>query len=72
MTLEQRIEDAAERLPEGWSITIEVENGAASITVNRPDGTAAHIDDDERDIAELFSCAVAFVRDEKAKELNNG
>jgi hypothetical protein len=72
MTLEQRIEDAAGILPEGWSITIEVENGAASIVVHRPDGTVAHIDDDERDISELFSCAVAFVRDEKESELNNG
>ena len=68
MSLENLINDAAEVLPEGWIVRIEVEKGAGWVKVIRPDGTEVEIEDDECDMAEMFQDAVGMVMDEVAMD----
>lgn len=58
MNLEQLIERAAELLPAGWSIRIEVENGAAWVEAIRPDESTVHMDDGETDLVEMVNAAI--------------
>ena len=64
MSLEQLIDDAAENLPEGWSIRIEVENGCGEVIAERPDGSTVMMADGESDICEQFRNACILIRDE--------
>ncbi len=67
-TLMGRIEHAAEHLPDGWEIRIEVEQGSALVRVIRPDKTDIIIDDGESDICECFRDACIVARDECAAD----
>ena len=42
MTLEEAIEHAAEQLPDGFNIELQVEAGAAVVKLNTPDGVSFH------------------------------
>jgi hypothetical protein len=64
MNLDKLIESAAECLPDGWSIMLEVEKGAMSINAIRPDQTKIPLDDCDRDISELFGDAIRVAFDE--------
>ena len=67
MTLEQMIERAQETMPCGYTIRLEVVTGAAFVELERPDGTIAHLDDGEMDVAELFSIGEKLAKDEAAR-----
>lgn len=62
MNLEQAVEYAAEKLPDGWSIRIEVENGASWVEANRPDGRTIQIDVGDSDLVEQVIAAVNVAR----------
>lgn len=63
-SLEQLIEAAAEKLPEGWTVAIEVQKGYGEVMVTRPDGTGVGMSDGEMTISEQFAFASIFIRDE--------
>ena len=62
--LTKAIEYAAEFLPEGWRVRMEVENGSASVTAIRPDGTEVDMHDDESDLEKMVADAVRLAVDE--------
>lgn len=63
-TLEQLIGAAAEHLPDGWEIRIEVQHEYGEVIVTRPDGTEVPMQDGESDIREQFKNAGLLIRDE--------
>ncbi|MDE2102940.1 MAG: hypothetical protein KGL39_37195, partial [Patescibacteria group bacterium] len=65
MSIEQLIDEAAESLPQGWSIRIEVENGCGEVITERPDGSTVFMADGESDIREQFRSARRLIHDEK-------
>jgi hypothetical protein len=67
-TLEQLIEAAAEHLPDGWEIRIEVQHEYGEVIVTRPDGTEVQMQDGESDIREQFKNAGLLIRDELAAD----
>jgi hypothetical protein len=71
MTIEHRIELAAEHLPEGWQIEIGVERGSAWVKAIRPDGSETIIDDGESSLEELFRDAFIMAQDEHAASSAN-
>lgn len=58
MNLESQIERMAEKLPEGWSVSLTVEKDAAWVTTNRPDGTSVHLYSTDGDLTEQFEDAL--------------
>ena len=68
MTLEQALEHAAARLPDGWQIRIEIENGAGWVEAIRPDQSTVMMDDTESDLVEMVLAALRLAFDEIAAE----
>ena len=58
MRIEDLLEMAARDLPEGWSVRLEVERGAAWVKAVAPDGVEFEIDSDEAEIADLMRVAI--------------
>jgi hypothetical protein len=58
MRIDDLLEMAARDLPEGWSVRIEVERGAAWVKAIAPDGVEYDIDSDEAEIADLVRDAI--------------
>ena len=58
MRIDDLLEMAARVLPEGWSVRIEVERGAAWVKTVAPDGVEYDIDSDEAEIADLVRDAI--------------
>jgi hypothetical protein len=58
MRIDDLLEMAARDLPKGWSVRIEVENGAAWVKTIAPDGIEYDIDSDEAEIADLVRDAI--------------
>ena len=52
MNLEQSIEHAAEYLPEGWTIILQIERSAGWVEVIRPDKSTVLMDDGECDLVD--------------------
>lgn len=50
MRIDDLLESISGRLPAGWSVRCEVENGAAWVEARGPDGIRHTIDSDEADI----------------------
>jgi hypothetical protein len=67
MSLEQSIEKAAESLPAGWIVSVHVENGAAWVTAERPNGTKASVESSDRDLCEQVTDAVRLAFHEEAQ-----
>lgn len=63
-SLNDELDYAAEHLPEGWSIRIDVERGVGSVTAIRPDGTEVDMHDGESDLSEQFRTAIRLAYDE--------
>ena len=64
MRVDDLLESVSRDMPEGWQIRIWVENGAAGVLVERPDGSIAAIDSDEAEIEQLIKEALWFINDE--------
>lgn len=62
MRIDDLLEMAARDLPEGWSVRIEVERGAAWVKIVAPDGVEYDIDSDETCIAGLVQDAIEVAR----------
>jgi len=58
MRIDDLLEMAARDLPQGWSVRIEVQRGAAWVKAVAPDGVEYEIDSDEADIADLVRDAI--------------
>ena len=58
MRIDDLLEMAARDLPEGWSVRIEVERGAAWVKAIAPDGVKHDIDSDEAEITDLVRDAI--------------
>ena len=70
-TIEKAIEEAARDLPEGWTIVLSVENGAAWVEAVRPNGIRVTIDDPDGDIYDRVREAGRLAVDEtKADEMS--
>ena len=63
-SLEQLIDLAAENIPEGWEVRIEVSTGYGEVIVTRPNGSEVPMSDGESDIREQFRDAAILIRDE--------
>lgn len=63
-TLLARIEDAARTLPKGYVVRIDVENGAGTVKLVRPDDSQMVVDDGESTIAEQFRDACVIAKEE--------
>lgn len=50
MRIDDLLESISGRLPDGWSVRCEVENGAAWVCAVAPDGELHHIHSNETDI----------------------
>lgn len=68
MNLEQALEHAAEHLPDGWQIKIEVEKGAGWVTAIRPDETEVGMSDAEDDFSDQVVNAIRLAHDELAAD----
>jgi hypothetical protein len=66
MRIDDLLEMAARDLPEGWSVRIEVERGAAWVKTVAPDGVEYDIDSDEAEIADLVRDAIEVATAEVA------
>ena len=60
MRIDDLLEMAARDLPEGWSVRIEVEHGAAWVKAIAPNGVEYDIDSDEPEIADMVRDAIEF------------
>jgi hypothetical protein len=58
MRIDELVEMAARDLPDGWSVRIEVENGAAWVKTIAPDGIEYEIDSDAAEIADVVRDAI--------------
>ena len=58
ITLDDLLEKAAEVLPEGWSLRIDVERGSGGVTMIRPDGSEEDIQPEDMNIKEQFARAI--------------
>src|SRR6185503_8665857 len=59
-TLENAIEALAEGLPDGWTVRLGVERGAAFVHVESPDGKETHIHEDDGDLYDHLRMAHRF------------
>ena len=64
MKLTDHAEFLCKHLPEGWSISIELERGAATVKAHRPDGSEVMTDDGESDVDEQVRAAYRLALDE--------
>jgi len=65
--LMQAIDDAACDLPDGYSINLGVENGAAWVSLKRPDGQTEDIDSADMTLSEQVKQAAAIATEEAEK-----
>jgi NADH:ubiquinone oxidoreductase subunit F (NADH-binding) len=65
MKIDDLIESISGGLPEGWRVRLEIENGAATVTAIRPDGSEVPIDDDEQEVEGLLREALHLALDER-------
>lgn len=49
---ERALQRAAEKLPDGWEISVVVENGAGWVTLHDPEGELVEFEDSDRTIAQ--------------------
>lgn len=68
LDLDQEIEKAAEHLPDGWAIRIEVEKGYGGVVAIRPDGYEVAIEDGELDITEQFRAALQLALEDSYED----
>jgi hypothetical protein len=69
MRIDDLLEAVSGKLPEGWSVRCEVENGAAWVEAVGPDGRRYSIDSDETDIERQMNEATEMAQrlDSEAK-----
>lgn len=67
-TLESAIECAAEHLPTGWKIRIDIENGYGGTTAIRPDESEVSMDTGDTCLDEQVSNALRLALDEEAAD----
>jgi hypothetical protein len=61
--LEEAINEAARDLPEGWTIGLMVENGAAWIELYDPDDCGIDVDTADLSLSEMVKKALALAAD---------
>jgi hypothetical protein len=66
VTLEKAIDRAAEVLPDGWRLRIDVERGAATVSIIRPDGSEVFCSDDGESCLTMQACSMTRVPFEEA------
>ena len=64
MTIDQHIDRICERLPEYWSVRINLEQGYGGVIAVRPDGTEVYMNDSDDTIEEQLGNAFCLARDE--------
>ena len=57
-SLDELLNNAAENLPEGWQIKIEVEKDSGSITAIRPNGSEVDMYDPDEEMEDQFWAAL--------------
>lgn len=64
MTLEQAVDHASEKLPENWTIRVEIMEGYGGVVVERPDLSEVDMNDGELDLVEQVLAGVQLAHDE--------
>lgn len=68
MNIEETIEKIAEKIPTGWKVVLEIENGFAGVHIVLPHGTIVDMADGESDLQEQMKDAYQLAVDETASD----
>jgi chromosome segregation ATPase len=63
--LNDAVEEACGELPEGWSVGIDLERGAATVYVFDPEGESEMVHEDETKVADLIRAAIRKAKEAK-------